>query len=335
MKVLIVGAGAIGIVLAVRLHRAGHDVMLGMRDAAAAKRYPAVSTAIDASGAVEEAPIAAVHPRSRPKAVDVLVIATKCDDAPGALKTWSPCLRKGGAAVCLQNGVIGDDVAASAGDALVECTVAFPATLEAPGRSVKTGPGDCILGPWPDGRMQAATPTTLAASVFADAVPTRIHMNMQGVKWTKLLINSAITGLGAMTGVDLGTLIKDRRARDAFIAIVTEGYAAGTAEGVRFEKVAGFHPDLVRRRTGGRLERAKAHLVLKVMGRRFRRQRSSSLQSLERGRRTEVHHINGHIVAAAQRHGLPAPVNAAVTATVARIEAGTAAPSLDHLDALP
>jgi 2-dehydropantoate 2-reductase len=75
-------------------------------------------------------------------------------------------------------------------------------------------------------------------------------------------------------------------------------------------------------------------LLLSAVARRYRRHRSSSLQSLERGQRTEVDFLNGHIVAAARRNGRQAPVNAALVDLVRRIEAGTASPSPENLQAL-
>lgn len=58
------------------------------------------------------------------------------------------------------------------------------------------------------------------------------------------------------------------------------------------------------------------------MAEKTRRIRSSSLQSLERGRRTEVDYLNGYICRQGQRHGVPTPVNDAVVAMIHAIEDG-------------
>lgn len=260
----------------------------------------------------------------------MLVLATKCADAEAALRAWLPTLGEDAPVVTLQNGVLGDALQAIAGDRLVECTVALPATLAGPGRSVQTGPGGLHIGPWPRATARDDPKAFRAvAEVLADAAPVAASANMQGVKWTKLTVNSCITSLGVLTGQELGTLLRDRQARDAFLRITEEAYAAGRADGVRFEPVSGFRPGLFGRRLPGR------GLLVSLVGRKYRRHRSSSLQSLERGRRTEVDWLNGHIVATARRHGLDAPVNAAVVDLVDAIEGGQAAPSPRHLDALP
>lgn len=329
-RVLVVGPGALGVLIAVRLAHAGHQVFAAARDAKAAKQLPASWTAVDDTGNLTTAEVPALGSPKGISGVDVLVLATKCDDAADALRKWLPCVHPQGAVVAIQNGIIGDDLAQIAGDRLVECTVSLPATLLGPGQSEQTGPGGFILGPWPDRRMEPATPLEQAA-VLRDAGPLRVHMNMQGVKWTKLLINSAVTGLGALTGRTLGELMDDPRARRAFLHIINEGHRAGIQEGVRFETVLGFHPRmLVSKGKPGRLGMARREAMLRYMGRKHRRQRSSSLQSLERGRRTEAHHLNGRIANTAS-----APVNATIAAMVARIEAGESEPSMDHLDTLP
>ena len=193
--------------------------------------------------------------------------------------------------------------------------------------SRQTGPGHFIVGPWPRPRARDEPAAYRdVAAVLAEAAPVQASANMLGVKWTKLLVNSCISTLGVVAGQELGVLLRDRRAQEAFLRIVEEGHAAGRAAGVRFEAVSGFRPGLFAARIPGR------RLLLSIVARRYRRHRSSSLQSLERGQRTEVDYLNGHIAATARRHGLPAPVNAALSAVVHRIEAGDARPSPIHLE---
>lgn len=72
----------------------------------------------------------------------------------------------------------------------------------------------------------------------------------------------------------------------------------------------------------GPLAEARRHLVLRVMGMRYRRLRSSSLQSLERGRPTEIDSLNGYIARRARELGLAAPLNERLVAMVHEIEQG-------------
>ncbi len=334
-RVLVIGPGALGILVAVRLSNAGQDVCLAVREAKAVQALPETCEAIAADGTTIHAKLPAVWSPKGAGPFDALVLATKCDDAVPALKRWLPGLRQGGAVIALQNGIIGDDLAALAGDRLVECTVALPATLLGPGRSEQTGPGSLIVGPWPDGRMADASPFQAAADLMVDVAPTRIHMNMVGVKWSKLCLNSAITGVGMLTGKTLGDLVDEPAARTAMLHLISEGHRVGQEAGVRFEKVGGFHPGMFAVTRPTRLGLLKRHAILRVLGRRFRRQRSSSLQSLERGKKTEVRHLNGFIAAQSARLDLLAPVNESIVRLVEEIEAGARQPDVAHLAELP
>lgn len=325
--VLVVGPGAIGLAIAARLQAAGTPVALACRTREAAEdlaRRGIVAIGPDGSR-VEARPTVVHHPSGLSEPARMLVVATKCAAAEDAARTWLPSLADDAPVVAVQNGVLGDRMKAIAGDRLVECTVAFPATLESPGVSRQTGPGHLIVGPWPvAGPRDDPAAFKAVARVLADCAPVQASANMRGVKWTKLLINSCISTLGVVTGKELGVLLGDRHAQDAFLAIVEEGYAAGKADGVRFEAVSGFRPALFAARLPGR------RLLLAILARKYRRHRSSSLQSLERGQRTEVDYLNGHIAATARRHGLAAPVNIALVGVVHRIEQDEARPSLVH-----
>jgi len=51
-----------------------------------------------------------------------------------------------------------------------------------------------------------------------------------------------------------------------------------------------------------------------------RNNKCSMLQDIERGRRTEIDFMNGFIVRESRRHGLKAPVNAAITELIRYLE---------------
>lgn len=326
--VLVIGPGAIGGLVAARLAAAGHPVVAACRTEATARRLRREGvTALDPAGRVVEGRVdAVVRPIRLDPAPHLAVLATKCADAEPALQAWLPVLPRACPIVAMQNGVMGDVLASMARGRLLEAVVTFPATLETAGRSVQTGPGGFVLGAW-GGQNSVAVHS--AARILRAAGPVRVTRNVRGAKWTKLLINSAITTLGALTNAELGALLTHPKARDAFRAVVREGYAAGRAEGVRFEPVAGFRPGLF-----AALPRAPAHLLLRLLGRKYRRHKSSSLQSLERGRATEVDFLNGVIVETARRNGASATVNEALVRLVHEIEAGQRKAAFANLDAL-
>lgn len=326
--VVVVGPGAIGLAVAARLQAAGTEVILACRtkETAAALAKTGI-VAIDHDGSrLAAKPRTVWRPQDVGSPARLLVVATKCAAAVEATRTWMPTLADEAPVVGVQNGVMGDDLAAVAGDRLVECTVAFPATLEGPGVSRQTGPGHLTIGPWPKaGPRDDPAQFKAVARLLAETCPVQASANMLGTKWTKLFINSCMTTLGAVSGHDFGALLEHKSARTAFLAIVEEGYAAGRADGVRFESISGFRPGVFAAPVPGRT------LLLSVLARKYKRHRSSSLQSLRRGQRTEVDWLNGHIVHTAHRHGLEAPVNRALVAVLHRIEQGDDHPSMAHI----
>jgi 2-dehydropantoate 2-reductase len=63
--------------------------------------------------------------------------------------------------------------------------------------------------------------------------------------------------------------------------------------------------------------------------------RSSMADDLERGRTTEVHDINGEVVALGREHAVPTPVNARLIALVREAEASGRRPRLDPSELWP
>ena len=66
----------------------------------------------------------------------------------------------------------------------------------------------------------------------------------------------------------------------------------------------------------------KKHLMIQIIGLKYRRTKSSSLQSLERGKPTEIDYLNGYIVKKAQQLNIPVPINQKLVNMVKQIEAG-------------
>ncbi len=72
--------------------------------------------------------------------------------------------------------------------------------------------------------------------------------------------------------------------------------------------------------------------MIRIIGFKYRRLKSSSLQSLERGKSTEVDYLNGYIVKNAGRFGVDVPVNSAIVSLIHEIEQGKRKISLDNFN---
>jgi len=72
--------------------------------------------------------------------------------------------------------------------------------------------------------------------------------------------------------------------------------------------------------------------MIRVIGFKYRRLKSSSLQSLERGKQTEISYLNGFIADTAEKFNIPVPVNRKITEIVKMIEQGHLSIGIDNFD---
>ena len=60
--------------------------------------------------------------------------------------------------------------------------------------------------------------------------------------------------------------------------------------------------------------------IMKIVGRKYKNLKSSSLQSIERGRKSEIKYLNGFVVQEGDKLGLNVPYNVALTKIVTLID---------------
>ena len=92
--------------------------------------------------------------------------------------------------------------------------------------------------------------------------------------------------------------------------------------GIRLERIA-VNPRLLYLPTrAGGLRRFYKDMLVRLVGRKYRDLRSSSLQSLERGRKTEIDYLNGYVVNKAREVGVEVPLNQRLVRFIKQIENG-------------
>ncbi len=103
-----------------------------------------------------------------------------------------------------------------------------------------------------------------------------------GELYSKLVINSCINSLGAVTGLTLGSLLASHRIRCIFMELMREAIDVSDAMGIKVEPGGGGKLDYYKFVSGdGFLSKVKRHATIRLIGFRYRRIKSSSLQSLE------------------------------------------------------
>jgi 2-dehydropantoate 2-reductase len=162
-----------------------------------------------------------------------------------------------------------------------------------------------------------------------DAVaPTAVSTNIYGAHWSKLAINCVVTTLGATTGQLLGQMLRQAGVRRLALSVISEVLDVATALGVTLVPVGGtldlqrLYLPSSRRDSGFRPSAIPKHAIIGLVGLKFRKLKSSMLQSLQRGREPEIDFLNGYVVERERERGVSTPLNAALTAMVQQIACG-------------
>ncbi len=327
-RTLVVGAGAVGSVLAASLWRAGVPVEVLTKpahaaEAAARDGFSVGGVGFDAPFTARPTVTAEAKHLRRPHCV---FLATKAIHVVDALEEIGPKLGTQSTVVVMQNGFCEEEVAEIVGpERVVSCTVRWGATLASPTRSVRTSAGGFTIG-----RLQRAgdgVDETLltVAGLLETCAPVRVTPNVLGARYAKLVLNACMTTIGAVTGLRLRDILARPAGREMFIRAATEGVRTFRALGVRLEHVDGLNLSWLCVEPGRKwpeLRRARAEFALRVLRLLRGGILSSSLQSLQRGELTEIDYLNGYIVRKAREVGLEAPVNALLVERVREIERG-------------
>jgi 2-dehydropantoate 2-reductase len=198
----------------------------------------------------------------------------------------------------------------------VGCVIGWGSTMLPDGTLNMTSEGDFVIG--------GLQPMELAAlqQMMNSVVPTRISDSIVAELYSKMIVNACITSLGVFSGLYLGQIMKYRAARDIFISIIREAVAAADAMKLTIKPFGGKLDYYSLIRGNGALNNLRRHLMIRVIGFKYRRLKSSSLQSISRGKPTEVDYFNGYIAKKGAEHGVPTPVNTRIVQMIKEIEAG-------------
>ena len=173
--------------------------------------------------------------------------------------------------------------------------------------------------------------TRLLAGALDTVDEASVTQNIRGQVWSKLLVNSAFSGLGAVSGLLYREVVADPDGREAALAVWREGYDVGMAQKLELEDVLGVPAGSRRARPRGQ---GASDEALEVAMRQAGATKASMLQDLERGIKTEVDVINGAVVDKGGEYGVDTPLNARVVEMMHAMERGERRPGRDALEEL-
>jgi 2-dehydropantoate 2-reductase len=305
VKICIVGAGAIGGFLGVRLAEAGHEVSLLARGdhLAAIRAYGA--TLIDQRGETVVQVTASDDPADfGPQ--DYVVITLKTPSLPAVVPSLVPLLGDDTAVVSAMNGIPwwfcqhltgplkghrlktidpeGQLAAALPAERIIGCVVHAGASVSEPG-VIRHAAGDLFIIGEPDGTTKPRT-KALGDAITGAGLTGRVTDAIHQEIWLKLIGNMGMGPISALTKLTLAGIANDPDARPIAVAMMEEAIAIGDRIGLHMEMSAEDRVDL-----GAQLGDFKP----------------SILQDLEKGRPMEIDALIGVVAELGELAGVPTP----------------------------
>jgi 2-dehydropantoate 2-reductase len=303
MRIAVLGAGAIGCLFGFRLDQSDQDVVLIHHRASIVRILNKNGIILtEQSGRVSRRRIRTKQFLSEKDGPDLILLTVKAYDTANAakrLRLWKSMPSLG--ILSLQNGLGNIEVLSNY---LPPSSVMAGSTTEGalqslPGSIVHTGKGSTWVGE-PSGKLSERC--SVIKRIFCKAgFKTEINSNIKGVIWSKAIVNSAINPISALTGARNGDLLAIPALRNLTRRVVEESYAVSKAKGI--------------------LARPDPKPLLKGILRLAASNRSSMLQDIQGGRKTEIRQLNGQVVEEGNRLGVPTPCNKFLLDLVTGLEA--------------
>ena len=285
MRIVVMGAGAVGCYFGGMLARAGHEVTLVARPVhvEAIRREGLVIERADGLHRVE---LAATDDPAAVARADLVLFCVKSTDTEIAGETIRPHLAPSTAIWSLQNGVDNAERLAATLERAVSASVVYVAAgMAGPGHVRHHGRGELIVEPGPGNEA-------FAAAFTAAGLPVTVSAEVTGALWTKLVINCAYNAISAIAELPYGVFVAEPGVPDMMRDVVEECRAVASASGIAL-------PD-------------DLWDQVRAIASTMEGQMSSTAMDLARGRPTEIDHLNGYVVTKGAALGVATPVNRAL-----------------------
>lgn len=306
MKIGIVGPGAMGCLLAGRMARTGHQVIILDHISERTEIINRQGLTIEGmEGSFQVRVLTTLNPQDLSKA-DLIINCVKAYDTRTVaqiLKTLDP----GPFFLTLQNGVGNVEILGEylAQEKILAGITSHGATDLGAGHVRHAGQGDTFIGYGfsKDNSDPGSNPLlkSVQGLLTRSGFSTQLVPRIDNLIWSKLLVNVGINALTALTGLPNGKLLEFSGTEALLEEAVQEGLLVGTRKGIEF-----IYPDPL----------AQVKKVCRLTASNV----SSMLQDVQKKKKTEVGFINGVIMREGQRYGIPVPVNTLLTRLIQTLE---------------
>ncbi len=305
MRVLVMGAGALGSAIGGFLANAGHAVALVGRPAhmGAIARQGLRITGIWGDHRVRTLTAATGVEAFQPGGFDLILITVKSYDTRAAVEEVAPLVDADTLVCSYQNGLGNAEIIAETvgWHRTVGARAIYGVWLPEPGTAEVT----VIANPTALGVYSQDAPAervrAIAQAMDDAGVPTVYTDTIATVLWGKVAYNCALNPLSALLDVPYGALLDTEHTRAIMRDVIHELYAAGRALDVRLE------PDS---------PEAYVTLLFEGLIPPTAKHYASMREDFRLNRRTEIDALNGAICRYAEARGVSCPVNTLLTRLV-------------------
>jgi len=283
MNVIVVGCGALGSLLAFKMVRAKIPVRVLQRKGA---QYDALKAGgiryIDREGRIERVFCEVVPNLDGIESVDLALITVKAYQTEEAASVLRGRLSENGVALTLQNGLGNAEVLEKTlgAERVAAGICTYGSHRRGPGEIAWGGDGMIRFGPWENG----VDLSRVAALLKQAGIETVLERDPRQALWEKVILNAAVNPVSALVRTRNGVLLESPETRALVFQLVEEGVQAARCAGEQIET------------------EPMKKLVRSVLE-KTANNRTSMLQDVESGRRTEVDAILGRLLGYAREKG--------------------------------
>ncbi|HLD40653.1 MAG TPA: ketopantoate reductase family protein [Candidatus Omnitrophota bacterium] len=314
MKIAVIGSGAIGGLVAGYLKHRKEDVFLVGRG----KAVEAIAKdGLHISGVRGNIDVRVDAFHKLEQKADLVILAMKTQDLEKFLKD-NPLYLKDALVLTTQNGIQAEKILAHhiRKDKIISSIVMFGSTYTEPNNITHNFDGKWIIG-----RLFGENDAKLqeVAAVLNRIFPVVLSNDILGMKWLKVFVN-ANNCLPAILGKSMQETFKRLGACRISIAIWKEGLELTRRTETKLASLPDFPLERAEKLTAMPVEEA-AKIFSGIMTNLSRQPLYGSiLQSIKRGKPSEIDYINGEFVRLAKGFGLSAPLNNKLVNLVHKVE---------------
>jgi len=314
MKIDIIGAGAIGALVAGYLSKEGSDVtLIGRRkDVSVIQENGLLIEGIRGNMVV---PVKVTDKLE--KDADLTIWAVKTQDIASSLSKNASAL-KNTSVLTVQNGVRAEELLLESipKEKIISSVVTFGATYLEPGKVVHNFEGDWVMG---KAFIKNDEEVETIASLFGNTFSVCVTEDIREMKWLKLFINLN-NCFPALTGKSMQETFSHSGICELSIRLLREALTVIDKAEIKLKSLPNFPVDRLRAMASMPLEEAGQIFSQTMTDLSKEPLYGSILQSIKRGRPSEIDYINGEIVRLGDKMETPAHLNKKVVEMVHRVE---------------